>query len=290
MSLSLLNKSYFCSNYIAILRKLYLIHNFNDQLTNLMKPSSSFQKFIKLISILRRECPWDRKQTHESLKDNLIEETYEVVDAIDNKDYEELKKELGDLLLHVVFQAEMADEKNKFSMDDVIEGISEKLIRRHPHVFGNEKTEDDSLVAANWESIKLNEGKKSILDGLPKNLPALIKAHRMQEKAANVGFDWAEWKLAWKKLNEEIEEWRHAVEHQGKAEQKDEFGDLLFSIVNVGRLLKLNAEDSLRASNRKFESRFRFIEEKLARQNRSVTEANLEEMDKLWDEAKNKGL
>lgn len=255
-----------------------------------MKPSSSFQDFIRLISILRKECPWDRKQTHESLKDNLIEEAYEVVDAIDNSDFDELKKELGDLLLHVVFQAEMASEKNEFTMNDVIRGISEKLIRRHPHVFGDTKAEDDSAVASNWESIKLSEGKTSVLDGLPKNLPALIKAHRMQEKAANVGFDWAEWKLAWEKLNEEIDEWRHAVEFQDKEEQEDEFGDLLFSIVNVGRLLELNAEDSLRSSNRKFESRFRFIEEKLAEKNRSVTESDLEEMDSLWNEAKKKGL
>ncbi|HMB98266.1 MAG TPA: nucleoside triphosphate pyrophosphohydrolase [Balneolaceae bacterium] len=255
-----------------------------------MKPSSSFQDFTRLISILRKECPWDRKQTHESLKDNLIEEVYEVVDAIDNRDFDELKKELGDLLLHVVFQAEMASEKSEFTMDDVIRGISEKLIRRHPHVFSDTKAEDDSDVASNWESIKLSEGKSSILDGLPKNLPALIKAHRMQEKAANVGFDWAEWKLAWEKLDEEIDEWRHAVEHQDKAEQKDEFGDLLFSIVNVGRLLDLNAEDSLRAANRKFESRFRFIEEKLAEKNRTVTESDLEEMDNFWNEAKRKGL
>ncbi|MGF1669920.1 MAG: nucleoside triphosphate pyrophosphohydrolase [Balneolaceae bacterium] len=254
-----------------------------------MKPSSSFQEFVKLIAILRKKCPWDQKQTHESLKDNLIEEAYEVVDAIDQHDYNELKKELGDLLLHIVFQAEMASEKNRFTMDDVIEEISEKLIRRHPHVFEDVEIANDTDVAENWESIKLKEGKKSILDGIPNHLPALIKAQRMQEKAANVGFDWAEWQLAWEKLNEEIDEWRHAVEQQNKTEQEDEFGDLLFSIVNVGRLLHLNAEDSLRASNRKFESRFRFIEDKLAEKNRNITEADLEEMDKLWNEAKKNG-
>ena len=252
-----------------------------------MTPSDKFEDLVELIAVLRKECPWDRKQTHHSIKDNLIEEAYEAVEAIDDGNYDELSRELGDLLLHVIFQSKMADEKNNFSIDDVILRISEKLIRRHPHVFGEEVAEDDKKVAENWESIKLKEGKESILDGLPKHLPGLIRAQRMQEKAANVGFDWAEWQLAWEKLNEEIDEWREAVTHQTETEQLDEFGDLLFSLVNVGRLLNLNAEDAIRGANRKFESRFRYIEKKLAENDLSINESDLDEMDNLWNEAKN---
>lgn len=251
-----------------------------------MKPSSKFEDLVELIAILRKECPWDRKQTHHSIKDNLIEEAYEAVEAIEENDFEELRKELGDLLLHVIFQSKMASETDTFSIDDVIRSISEKLIRRHPHVFEDVDAEDENKVAENWEAIKLKEGKESILDGVPKHLPGLIRAQRMQEKAANVGFDWAEWKLAWEKLNEEIDEWREAVESQSKPQQKDEFGDLLFSLVNVGRLLGLHAEESIRLANRKFESRFRHIETSLSDMGRSVTDSSLDEMDRLWDEAK----
>lgn len=253
-----------------------------------MKPSDKFEDFIELVSILRKECPWDRKQTHHSIKDNLIEEAYEAVEAIDDENYDELSKELGDLLLHVVFHSKMASEKESFTIDDVIYRISEKLIRRHPHVFGDVEVEDEKGVAANWESIKMKEGRESVLDGVPKHLPGLIRAQRMQEKAGNVGFDWAEWQLAWEKLNEEIDEWREAVNHQTKKEQREEFGDLLFSLVNVGRLLDLNAEDSLRMANKKFNDRFRYIEKKLSEKGKSITESNLEEMDGLWEEAKTK--
>ncbi|MDZ7755957.1 nucleoside triphosphate pyrophosphohydrolase [Rhodohalobacter sp.] len=252
-----------------------------------MKPSRKFEDLVELISILRKECPWDRKQTHHSIKDNLIEEAYEAVEAIDNNDMEELRKELGDLLLHVVFQTKMASETDHFEIGDVIYSISEKLIRRHPHVFGDTVAEEENQVAANWEAIKLKEGRESILDGVPKHLPGLIRAQRMQEKAANVGFDWAEWKLAWNKLNEEIDEWRDAVENQTAKEQQEEFGDLLFSLVNVGRLIGLNAEDAIRGANRKFIHRFQHIEKSLKENNRSIVDASLEEMDQLWDEAKN---
>ena len=252
-----------------------------------MKPSRKFEDLIELISILRKECPWDRKQTHHSIKDNLIEEAYEAVEAIDNNDMDELKKELGDLLLHVVFQTKMASETDHFEIGDVIYSISEKLIRRHPHVFGQTVAEEENQVAANWEAIKLDEGRESILDGVPLHLPGLIRAQRMQEKAANVGFDWAEWKLAWHKLNEEIDEWREAVENQTAKEQQEEFGDLLFSLVNVGRLIGLNAEDAIRGANKKFIFRFQHIEKSLKKNNRSIVDASLEEMDELWDEAKN---
>ena len=253
---------------------------------NHIKPSRNFSDFIELVAILRKECPWDRKQTHQSIKENLVEEAYEAVEAIEDEDYDELSRELGDLLLHVVFQSKMADEKNTFDIGDVIFRISEKLIRRHPHIFSDTVVEDEKEVAENWESIKLKEGRDSILDGIPAHLPGLIKAHRMQEKAANVGFDWAEWTLAWEKLNEEIDEWREAVSSQNKAEQAEEFGDLLFSLVNVGRLLNLNAEDSLRQANKKFDHRFRYIEQKLKEQDRTLDESDLEEMDRYWNEAK----
>jgi XTP/dITP diphosphohydrolase len=254
-----------------------------------MKPSKEFDELVRLVSILRKKCPWDRKQTHESIKDNLIEEAYEVVEAIDKKNTDELKKELGDLLLHVLFHSRIAEEKKTFSIDDVIQGISEKLIRRHPHVFEDAVIDSDHQVAENWENIKLKEGKSSILDGLPERLPALIRAQRMQEKAGNVGFDWAEWELAWEKLNEEINEWREAVGQQDQDLRKNEFGDLLFSLVNVGRLLQLNAEDALRKANRKFENRFRYIEEHLKAGNKDLASSTLEEMDELWEEAKRKG-
>jgi XTP/dITP diphosphohydrolase len=253
-----------------------------------MKPSSSFEDLVELIAILRKECPWDKRQTHQSIKDNLIEEAYEAVEAIEEENFDELRKELGDLLLHVIFQSKMASETDTFTIDDVIYSISEKLIRRHPHVFGDTHAPGEKEVASNWEAIKLKEGKESVLDGVPRHLPGLIRAQRMQEKASNVGFDWAEWELAWTKLNEEIDEWREAVENQSMTEQKDEFGDLLFSLVNVGRLRGLHAEESIRLANKKFETRFRYIENKLREQGSSVVDSSLEEMDKLWNEAKQK--
>ncbi|TVQ67922.1 MAG: nucleoside triphosphate pyrophosphohydrolase [Balneolaceae bacterium] len=255
-----------------------------------MKPSDSFEEFIELISVLRKECPWDRKQTHESIRNNLIEEAYEAVDAIDEKNMDELSRELGDLLLHIVFQSQIASETESFTIRDVIYNISEKLIRRHPHVFANSEVKNDRQVATNWETIKLKEGKDSVLDGLPKHLPELIKAQRMQEKAANVGFDWAEWQLAWEKLNEEIDEWRVSVKEQSETEQAEEFGDLLFSLINVGRLLNINANDALKQASKKFEQRFKFIESRLRDHGKKITESNLQEMDSYWNEAKKNGL
>jgi XTP/dITP diphosphohydrolase len=251
-----------------------------------MNPSNKFEDLVDLIAILRKECPWDRKQTHNSIKDNLIEEAYEAVEAIDEEDYNELSKELGDLLLHIIFQSKMASEHESFNIQDVIYNISEKLIRRHPHVFGETVAESEETVAKNWESIKLKEGRTSILDGVPKHLPALIKAQRMQEKAANVGFDWADWELAWQKLEEEIEEWKQTLKHDNSIEQQQEFGDILFSFVNVGRLLGLRAEEALRGTNKKFDDRFRYIENQLQKKGTSITEASLEEMDAYWNEAK----
>lgn len=253
-----------------------------------MKPSRKFEDLVELVAILRRECPWDREQTHESIKDNLIEEAYEAIEALDNNDFPEFKKELGDLLLHVVFHSKMATESESFDMGDVIFTLMEKLIRRHPHVFGDTKVNGENEVSENWENIKLKEGKKSTLDGLPVQLPALIRAQRMQEKAANVGFDWPEWKLAWEKLDEELHEFKNVLEEGDPTKMADEFGDILFSIVNVSRYFKLNAEDSLRMTNAKFEERFRYIEEKLKEQDKALKDASLEEMDTYWNEAKSK--
>lgn len=252
-----------------------------------IKPTNSFQDLVKIMEILRVECPWDRKQTHESIKDLMVEEIYETIEAIDNKDYDELKKELGDLLLHIVFHAEMAREKSRFTIDEVIYHIQEKLIRRHPHVFADSVASTEEKVVSNWEKIKQDEkNRKSVLSGVPSTLPALIRAQRMQEKASGVGFDWKEWEPAWEKLNEEIDEFKQHLKDEDFTRLSDEFGDVLFSMVNVGRLLKLNAEDSLRLTNNKFQSRFEYIEQKLAQKGLKPHEVDLETMDVLWNEAK----
>jgi len=249
-------------------------------------PTTNFADLVTIVKILRKECPWDRRQTHESIKDNLIEEAYETVEAIDNKDFDEFKKELGDVLLHVVFHSRVADETDSFTIEEVIYSIQEKLIRRHPHVFGDVVAEDEQQVAENWESIKMQEGKESVLEGIPKHMPALIRAQRMQEKAANVGFDWPEWKQVWDKLEEELQEFKTAIEKEDPQKSHEEFGDLLFSMVNVGRFFNLNAEDSLRSTNRKFIRRFQYIEEALKSEDKNIDEVSLEEMDKYWNQAK----
>jgi len=251
------------------------------------KPTQNFDDLVEIVHILRDECPWDRKQTHQSIKDNLIEEAYEAVEAIDKPNFEELEKELGDVLLHVVFHSRMAEQTDTFSIKDVIYSIQEKLIRRHPHVFGDEVAEDEEQVAENWESIKMKEGKKSVLEGIPKQLPALIRAQRMQEKAANVGFDWQEFSQVWDKLEEELQEFKEVLEEGDSEKSREEFGDLLFSLVNTGRFFDLNAEDSLRSTNKKFIRRFQYIEDQLDREDKTLSEASLEDMDKHWDQAKN---
>ncbi|MDZ7659768.1 nucleoside triphosphate pyrophosphohydrolase [Fodinibius sp.] len=250
------------------------------------EPTKSFDDLVEIVEILRDECPWDRKQTHQSIKDNLIEEAYEAVEAIDNEDFEELEKELGDVLLHVVFHSRMAEQTDTFSITDVIYSIQEKLIRRHPHVFGDETADDEEQVAENWESIKMKEGKQSVLDGIPKQLPALIRAQRMQEKAANVGFDWPEFSQVWEKLEEELQEFKEVLEEGDSQKSREEFGDLLFSLVNAGRFFDLNAEDSLRSTNKKFIHRFQYIEDQLDQENKTLSDATLADMDKHWNEAK----
>lgn len=251
-----------------------------------MKPTKNFEDLVDIVKTLRRECPWDRKQTHDSIKDNLIEEAYEAVEAIDRRDFDELKKELGDLLLHVIFQTNLASENDHFDIGDVIRTIQEKMIRRHPHVYGDTDADDEQQVAENWEIIKMDEGKSSVLEGIPASIPALIRAQRMQEKASNVGFDWPGRQEVWEKLEEEIDEFRQTLDKNNPELIEEEFGDLLFSLVNVGRFFDLNAEDALRLTNRKFEKRFRYIEEQLLADNKTPREATLEEMDRHWNQAK----
>lgn len=250
------------------------------------EPNDNFSELVEIVKILRKECPWDRKQTHQSIKDNLIEEAYEAVEAIDKEDVEGMTKELGDVLLHVVFHSNMADEEDVFSIDEVIYAIQDKLIRRHPHVFGNTEVENEADIEENWEAMKQQEGRKSVLDGIPQPLPALIRARRMQEKAANVGFDWPEFKDVWDKLEEELDELKQTFKDEDQEKSRKEFGDLLFSLVNAGRHLDLNAEDSLRQTNKKFINRFQYIEEQLKKENKPISDSSLQEMDRYWEQAK----
>jgi len=253
-----------------------------------------FDEFVNIVKRLRKECPWDRVQTNDSIKDSTIEEVYEVVEAIENKDYDELKKELGDLLLHVVFHSIIAEGENKFKLEDVIDFIQAKLIRRHPHVFGNAEVSDAENVKKNWEVIKLSEGRKSILEGVPQMMPGLQRAYRLQEKAAKVGFDWDKKEDVWKKVIEEVEEMHEAEEmhinNPDNAEMKEhlekEMGDVFFALVNYSRFLKINPENALRKTNQKFINRFNYVEEKVAATGKKINESTLEEMDIYWNESK----
>ncbi|ACY47643.1 nucleoside triphosphate pyrophosphohydrolase [Rhodothermus marinus] len=253
----------------------------------------AYADFVAIVRQLRRDCPWDREQTHESVKHLLIEEAYEVVSAIEENDWEELKRELGDLLLHVVFHSVMAEQAGRFTLKDVIETETEKLIRRHPHVFGDVQVGSVQEVLSNWEQIKLREKaaarkeQVSALEGVPRHLPGLLRAYRIQEKAAGVGFDFPEREQAWQKVEEELQEF-HQLTQTGAAPEKleDELGDVLFALVNYARLLGLNPENALQRTNNKFIRRFRHIEARLAEQGRTPAEADLDEMDRYWEEAK----
>jgi tetrapyrrole methylase family protein / MazG family protein len=247
---------------------------------------NQFNEFVEIVRRLRVECPWDREQTNKSIKANTIEEAYEVVEAIDNNNFDELKKELGDLLLHVVFHTVIAEQDKRFTIEEVISSISEKLIRRHPHVFSSTEVSGPDEVTRNWESIKMSEGRESLLDGIPVHLPALIRAYRLQEKAAKVGFDWEKKSDVIRKVKEELRELIIAEEGKNKEEIENEFGDLLFALVNYARFIGVNPEDSLRMTNDKFKKRFRYIEKRLEEGGKKITESNLEEMDKFWEESK----
>jgi XTP/dITP diphosphohydrolase len=248
--------------------------------------NSKFNEFVEIVKRLRKECPWDREQTNDSIKANTIEEAYEVVEAIDNKDYSELKKELGDLLLHVVFHTVIAEEQNHFTIDDVISSIETKLIRRHPHVFGDVKINDADAVKKNWEEIKLHEGRESVLDGVPNNLPSLQRAHRLQEKASKVGFDWEKKEDVWKKVIEEIEEMHKSEKSESKENLEKEVGDVFFAMVNYARFLGINPENALRRTIDKFTNRFNYIQKKVKETGKAINESTLEEMDKFWNESK----
>ena len=245
-----------------------------------------FEKLVEIMKRLRKECPWDRAQTPESLRQYIMEEAYETIETIDNKNWSELKKELGDLLLQIVFQAEIAEEENRFTLESIIQHINEKLIERHPHVFGEIKVNNADEVKDNWERIKVEkENRKSIFDGLPKIMSSLPLAQRIQEKASQVGFDWENPKDVIKKIKEEINELENS---HLQNEVEAEMGDLIFSMVNLSRFYKINAEDALRQTITKFIRRFQYIERKLSEQNHSLQDTSLEEMDVLWEESKNK--
>jgi tetrapyrrole methylase family protein/MazG family protein len=259
-------------------------------------PGALFTELVEIMARLRGEngCPWDREQTPETLTPYLVEETYEVLEAIDEKNPAKLREELGDLLLQVVFHARMAEETGAFAIADVLATINGKLRRRHPHVFGDVKAETAEDVVVNWEQIKRAErqqahGQASILDGVPKELPALLRASRLQEKASRVGFDWREVRDVLPKVEEELAELRTAMQGQRQDRMEEELGDLLFALVNLSRFIGVNPEESLRKSIARFVARFRYIEDQLARRGRSTRQATLEEMDALWEEAKAHG-
>jgi len=248
-----------------------------------------FEDFVKIVKRLRKDCPWDRIQTHLSLRRCLLEETYEVLEAIDENNITELKKELGDILLQVVFHSNIAEEKNEFTLEDVIRFETNKLIERHPHVFEDVVVKDSEEVKKNWENLKKKEGRVSVIDGIPKELPALLKAYRIQEKASKVGFDWKQEEPVFEKIIEEINELRANVESEKeKNEIEDEMGDVLFSIVNYSRFLKVNPEDALRRTIKKFKDRFQKIEKFAADNNIALDQMTLEEMDNVWNKSKEK--
>jgi XTP/dITP diphosphohydrolase len=246
----------------------------------------AFERLLNIMDELREKCPWDKKQTIESLRHLTIEETYELADAIVDNDISEIKKELGDVLLHIVFYARIASETKAFNITDVINSICDKLIYRHPHVFGHVHVKDDEEVKTNWENLKIKAGSKSILAGVPKSLPALVKAHRIQDKVRSVGFDWDERSQIWDKVKEELSELQLEIDRQDKEKMEAEFGDLLFSMVNAARLYNIDPEIALERTNKKFMKRFNYLEEQTIKKGRSLQDMNLHEMNEIWEKAK----
>lgn len=248
--------------------------------------SNAFARLVTIMDELREQCPWDRKQTIQSLRQMTLEETYELADAITDEDWKGIREELGDLLLHIVFYARIGREQNQFTLEEVISGICEKLIVRHPHIYGDVQVQNDEDVKRNWEQIKLKEGKTSVLAGVPKTLPALVKAMRLQEKAKQVGFEWEHKEQVWEKVEEELGELREAQESGDPKKVEEEFGDVLFSLVNFARFLNVDAENALAVTNNKFMARFTGMEERARAQGRSLNDMTLAEMDALWNEIK----
>lgn len=249
---------------------------------------AEFERLLEIMKRLRAECPWDREQTFESIRSNTIEETYELADAILDKDMQSICKELGDLLLHVVFYAHMGSETNDFDIYDVCKNLNEKLIFRHPHVFSDTDADDSTQVIQNWEALKLKEkdGNRTVLGGVPRSLPALIKAYRIQDKARSVGFDWEEREQVWDKVKEEIDEFQTEINSFNKEKMEAEFGDVLFSLINAARLYDIDPETALERTNRKFIHRFNYLESETIAKGKSLKDMTLAEMDVIWEEAK----
>jgi MazG family protein len=252
--------------------------------------AEAFLRLLKIMDELREQCPWDKKQTIESIRHLTIEETYELSDAILKSDPKDIKKELGDILLHIVFYARIASETNLFDIKDVIDALCEKLIFRHPHIYGDVKAETVEQVKQNWEQLKQKEkdGNKSVLSGVPSSMPALLKAYRIQEKARAVGFDWEDPKQVYEKVKEELNEFEQEIKNKNKAEAEKEFGDVLFSLINYGRFLGINPEDALEQTNKKFITRFTYMENKVKESGKQISDCKLEELDIYWNEAKTK--
>ncbi|MDO9375462.1 MAG: nucleoside triphosphate pyrophosphohydrolase [Ferruginibacter sp.] len=248
--------------------------------------AGAFLRLVKIMDELREKCPWDKKQTIETLRQLTIEETYELTDAITDKDWKGIKEELGDILLHIVFYAKIGKEQSQFTLEEVINGVCEKLIHRHPHIYGDVVVNDDEDVKRNWEKLKLIEGKKSILGGVPKALPATVKAMRLQEKAKQVGFEWENKEQVWAKVQEEQEELFAAIESGNTNDMEDELGDVFFSLVNFARFLQLDAENALERTNKKFIARFTKMEEAALQSGKALTDMTLEEMDDIWNTIK----
>ena len=252
----------------------------------------AFGHLLDIMDELREKCPWDRKQTNESLRSNTIEETYELCEAIMQGDNANIKKELGDILLHIVFYAKIGEEKGAYDIKDVCDALCNKLIYRHPHVFGDEQADTAGKVEQSWEQLKLKEkgGNKTVLEGVPASLPAIVKAHRIQDKARNVGFDWQERAQVWDKVSEEFNELKTEINRMDADKMEAEFGDLFFSLINAARLFKINPDNALERTNQKFIRRFNFVEAEILKSGKSWKEMTLEEMDQYWNEAKNRGL
>ena len=248
--------------------------------------ANAFLKLVQIMDDLREKCPWDRKQTIDSLRILTIEETYELADAITDHDWKGIKEEIGDILLHIIFYAKIGSEQNQFTLEEAINSISEKLISRHPHIYGDVVVNNEEDVKQNWEKLKLKEGKKSVLSGVPKSLPAIVKATRLQEKAKQVGFEWDNRDQVWDKVEEEIMELKEAVGGQVQERIEDEFGDLMFSLVNYARFLKVDPENAIEKTNKKFKARFMAMETEAAKIGKSLDELSLEEMDSIWNQIK----
>lgn len=246
----------------------------------------AFNRLLDIMDDLREKCPWDKKQTLESLRHLTIEETYELADAILDNDLEEIKKELGDVLLHIVFYAKIGAEKKAFDIADVANSISNKLVDRHPHIYGDVIAEDEKTVQQNWEKLKLKEGKKSVLEGVPKSLPAVVKANRIQDKVAGVGFDWEEPHQVWEKVQEELNELNDEIKDGNQEKIESEFGDVLFSMINYARFIGVNPENALEKTNKKFIKRFQYLEAAAEKAGKKLADMSLEEMDVYWNEAK----